>query len=230
MGIQYFETVEQGSDEWHGMRRGILTCSEIKHIMSPKTLKASNNDKTRSHVWELAAQRISGFTEPSYIGDNMLRGWEDEIKASILYSDKYAEVTPCGFITNDNFGFKMGYSPDGLVGSDGLIEVKSRVQKYQIETIVGMDEVEVPEDFILQIQGGLIVSGRKWCDFLSYSAGLPMVRIRCELDPTFEDAILTNARAFERLVREKVDAYRDILKKNAADLHPTEREDDEIIV
>lgn len=229
MPIKYHDDVEQGSDEWRAMRCGLLTASEVKLILTP-TLKQANNDKSRSHVWEIAAQRITRYVEPSYVGDNMIRGWEDEIKAATLYEQKYAPVETCGFITNDAFGFTMGYSPDGLVGDDGLIECKSRIQKYQIETIVGMSEAQIPEEFKLQVQAGLIISGRKWCDFLSYSAGLPMVRIRCELDPTYESAILEAAHAFEAQVQDVIDKFRRTMATHSADLHATEREEEGDIV
>ncbi|MDZ7904624.1 MAG: hypothetical protein U5N55_01660 [Cypionkella sp.] len=85
MTITYYPDVEQGSDEWLARRCGVLTASEVKLILTP-TLKTANNEKTRAHVWELAAQRITQYVEPSYIGDDMLRGMDDEIKARELYS------------------------------------------------------------------------------------------------------------------------------------------------
>jgi len=66
MPITYHPEVDQGSEEWLAMRCGLLTASEMKLILTP-TLKIANNDKTRAHVWELAAQRITRYTEPTYI-------------------------------------------------------------------------------------------------------------------------------------------------------------------
>jgi len=71
----------------------------------------------------------------------------------------------------DRFGVIGVLRSDGLVGKDGLIEIKSRIQKHQIKTII---DDEVPLEYMLQIQTGLIVSERKWCDFISYSNGMPM--------------------------------------------------------
>jgi len=127
--IKVYQEVLQGSDEWYEMRRGLLTASEMKLIITP-TLKVASNERERSHLFELMAQRITGYVEPSYIGDDMMRGWDEEIEARKLYSEKYAPVQEVGFITNDKFGFVIGCSPDGLVGDDGLIECKSRKQKY----------------------------------------------------------------------------------------------------
>jgi len=218
MTITYHTDLLQGSEEWHQIRCGILTASEVKHILTP-TLKIANNDKTRQHVWEIAAQRITGYTEPSYIGDDMLRGWEDEIKARDLYSQTRAAVAEVGFITSDDLGFVMGYSPDGLVGDDGLIECKSRRQKYQVQTI---SEGTVPDEYMLQLQTGLLITGRKWIDFISYSGGLPMFTCRVLPDAEMQAAIVTAATEFEARVVQAVRSFHDNV---AAHGYPsTERE------
>jgi len=165
--INYYEDIIQGDEQWLQVRCGVLTASEMKNILTP-TLKIANNDKTRQHVYELLAQRITNYVEPHYFNDDMLRGQYDEIKARDIYAEKYAPVKEMGFITNTKLGFTLGFSPDGLVGNDGFIEIKSRRQKYQIETILAD---AVPEEYMLQIQTGLLVSEREWCDFISYSAG-----------------------------------------------------------
>ncbi len=193
MTIKYFPGIEQGSDEWHALRCGILTASEMKMIVTP-AMKPASNDKGRSHLYELLGQRITGHTEPSYISDDMLRGQEDEIEARIRYEEHYQPVTECGFITSDDLGFVIGYSPDGLVGDDGLIECKSRRQKYQIETIL---QDEVPAEYMIQCQTGLLVTRRKWLDFISYSAGLPMFVKRVFPNKAMQDAIAQAAYAFE---------------------------------
>ena len=66
----------------------------------------------------------------------MLRGIEDEVEARILYAAQYAPVQDMGFITNDRWGFTLGFSPDGLIGDDGFLECKSRRQKFQVQTII----------------------------------------------------------------------------------------------
>jgi len=205
MTITYHNDLIQGSDEWHAARCGLLTASEVKLILTP-TLKIAANDKTRAHVWELLAQRLTRYVEPSYIGDAMLRGWRDEILARDLYSQHYAQVTEAGFITNDQWGFTLGYSPDGLVGDEGLIECKSRAQKFQIQTIA---ENEVPAEFMLQLQTGLLVTGRAWVDFISYSGGLPMFVKRVLPDMEIQGAIIDAATAFEMTLADKMNDYGD---------------------
>ena len=222
--IRVYRDLVQGSDEWLAARRGILTASEIKHIITP-TLKVANNDKTRAHVYELLAQRISGYVEPTFIGDDMLRGQDDEIYARMAYVEHIAPVEDVGFITNDKWGFMLGYSPDGLVGDDGLIEIKSRKQALQIKTIVEHVTTgcnTIPDEFMLQCQTGLLVTERKWLDFISYSGGLHMVVIRVYPDPVVQDAIIDAATAFEATVSAKRQDYITALESDAR-LFPTER-------
>ena len=219
MGIKYYGSVVQGSDEWLDLRRGLITASEMSLLLTP-TLKVAANDKSRQHVYELLAQRISGYTEPHYVSNDMLRGQEEEVLARALYSEKYSPVRDGGFVTNDQWGFTLGYSPDGLVGDDGLIECKSRRQKYQIQTITEhVPAGTIPEEYVLQAQTGLLVTGRKWLDFVSYCGGLPMVVIRVFPDPAIQEAIIKAAGNAEDQIEEKLEAYH----KASANLYPTER-------
>ena len=203
MTITIHAELVQGTEEWLQLRCGTLTASEMKNILTP-TLKAASNDRERSHLYELLAQRISRHVEPHYISDDMLRGQEDEIDARGLYARHYAPVREVGFITNDAWGFTIGYSPDGLVGDDGQIEVKSRRQKFQVETIIAG---VMPDEYQMQVQTGLLVSGRKWCDFISISLGLPMVTIRVFPHAHIQAAIIEAATAFEARLAEKMEAY-----------------------
>jgi tetrahydromethanopterin S-methyltransferase subunit B len=216
--ITYYPELIQGSDEWLQARCGLLTASEMKLILTP-TLKIASNDKERSHLYELLAQRITKYVEPQYVSDDMLRGMDDEIEARALYSERYATVEQMGFITNDKWGFKIGYSPDGLVGNDGLIEAKSRRQKFQIQTIA---DLAIPDDYLMQLQTGLLVSERQWIDFISYSGGLPMVTIRAFPIPEVQDAIIAAAAAFEKRLTDNLGSYSDSLATHDR-LIPTER-------
>jgi hypothetical protein len=217
------EDLEQGTPEWLAARRGLMTASEMNLVLTP-TLKPSNNDKTRAHIYEIAAQRISDWTEPTYVGDAMLRGHADEITARDLYSDRIEPVEEKGFITRDFGGFTLGYSPDGCgVVSNMGIEVKSRIQKHHIKTVITN---EVPTEYMLQIQTGMLITGWDYIDFISFSAGLPMWVIRVEPDPVYQDAIMTAAESFEMSVREQIAQYLD-RNANCATVIETEREPDE---
>lgn len=225
-GVRVHANLIQGSDEWLAERCGLLTASEMKLIITP-TLKVADNEKTRTHLWELLFQRETGFVEPQYVSDAMLRGQEDEIYARAAYEEHYAPVTEVGFITNDRWGFTIGYSPDGLVGDDGLIEVKSRAGKYQVQTIA---ENDVPADYMIQLQTGLLVSERKWIDFISYCGGLPMFVKRVEPDPEIQEAIVAAATAFEAKLADKRREYHGTLASMPKVIATERRESMEIIL
>lgn len=222
MTITHHRDLIQGSDEWMQQRLGLLTASEMRLILTP-TMKIASNDKERAHLYELLAQRISNYVEPRYVGDAQIRGHDDEIEARLQYEREHGPVEIVGFITNDKWGFTLGYSPDGLVGSDGAIEAKSRCQKYQVQTFVenvGLDRGEtIPPDFAFQVQTGLLVSERKWIDFISYSGGLPTAVIRVHPIEAVHNAIVEAAGDFERRLAEKLKIYREA----TAGLTPTER-------
>lgn len=221
-GVVYHDKFEQGSIEWFEARCGLLTASEMKHILTP-TLKLAANDKTRTHLYELLSQRITGYVEETYESFDILRGREDEIEARLRYSAAYDLVRECGFVTNDEWGFTIGYSPDGLVGDDGLIEAKSRKQKYQAQTIIEYAAKNtIAPEFMGQVQTGLLVTGRKWCDFISYSGGMPMVTIRIEPDPDYQEAIIAAATDFEAKIADARAIY-DAMLASGARLLPTER-------
>lgn len=226
MTISYHDHIDQGSEIWLKLRCGRLCASEMKHVITP-TLKVADNEKTRAHLWELLFQRITGFVDPQYVSDSMLRGQEDEIYARAAYEEHYAAVRQTGFITNDKWGFTLGYSPDGIVGDDGLLECKSRAGKYQVQTIA---EDEVPSEFMIQLQTGMLVSERPWIDFVSYSGGLPVYVKRVEADPMIQGAIVAAAQNFELKLAEREREYRATLARMPK-IIPTERRlDMEIIL
>lgn len=213
--ITYHAELVQGSDEWLAARCGLLTASEMHLIVTP-TLKAASNDKERAHQYELLAQRLTRYVEPRYVSDDMLRGIDDEIDAVELYAKNHAPIERVGFITNDKWGFTIGYSPDAVVGKVGLVECKSRRAKYQVQTIC--DGI-VPAEYMIQLQTGLLVSEREWIDFVSYCGGLPMFVCRVEPDPKIQDAIVAAATAFEERLAANMERY----QVAAMSLIPTER-------
>lgn len=206
--MKIYTDLQQSTDEWLKLRCGILTASQVSLIMTP-TLKAANNDKSRAHVYEIAAQRISGEVEETFTSYDMQRGHELEPYARECYEENYGRVTQVGFITEwfPEHKFTLGYSPDGLVGEDGLIEIKCPRKKKHIETLVSG---EVPSEYILQCQTGLLVSGRKWLDFFSFYPGLPMKPIRVSADKDMHDAIISAAAAFEAQVQECIEKYNEV--------------------
>jgi hypothetical protein len=212
--IIYYKEMIQGSEAWHSIRCGLPTASEMKLLVTP-TLKVAANEKERAHMWELLAQRLTKHVEPRYISDDMLRGQEDEIEAVALYAKTYEPVERVGFITNDRWGFTIGYSPDALVGNDGLVECKSRGQKYQIQTIVDYVSADkIDPDFAIQVQAGLMVSERKWCDLISFCGGLPMATVRVYPDEKIQTAILEAVTAFEERLAIAMRKYGEVVSSS----------------
>lgn len=217
MSIKIHNDIQQGSDEWHAARCGLLTASTMKNIITPATLKYARNDASCAFLHEIVAQRITRYAEPSYQSFDMARGHEEEADALAAYSEHYADIEAVGFVTNDKWGFTLGYSPDAFCGQDGLIEVKSRRQKYQIETVLEhMEKGTIPPKFALQIQTGLLVSEREWCDFVSYSGGLPMAVIRVYPDAAIQEAIIEAATCFEVSIAKNIIKYNRIIEKTKA--------------
>lgn len=224
MTITIHRDLIQGTDEWLAARCGLLTASEMHLIITP-TLKTANNDKSRAHLYELVAQRVTKYVEPHFESFDMMRGHEDELEAVALYSKHYAPVECVGFITNDELGdFTLGYSPDGLVGDNGLIECKSRRQKHQMRTILEYSAKHtIDPDYAIQVQTGLMVSNRNWCDLVSYCSGMPMSVVRVMPDHVVMDAILEAVRAFEEYAAVMVGLYESAIQN----MIPTERKVEE---
>ena len=183
--IKYHFDIEQNTPEWFALRCGVVTASVVEALLTSK-LKIADNDTVRTMAYEFAAQKEMNHVEPSFQTYQMQRGHLEEELARDVYNDHYATVDQCGFVTNDKGGMVVGYSPDGLVGDNGLIEIKSRIQKHQVKTIVNQ---EVPAEYMIQMQTGLYVTERPWCDFVSYSNGMPLFVERVVPDPDAQEVI-----------------------------------------
>jgi len=170
----------------------------------PAVYSVASNDTSRALAMTLAAERITGNVEQVFPSRDMERGTLDEPYAREVYSEHYALATEVGFMVRDDFGFKIGYSPDGLVGDDGLIEIKSRRQKTQLKTIL---EDTVPLENMAQIQCGLLVSGREWLDYVSYCGGMPLYVKRVYPDIHWFTAIKDAVTAFEVTAQQMIDTY-----------------------
>lgn len=215
MALHELPDLIQGSDQWHEQRRGLVTASVVGKLLTTSG-RVADNDYSRATTALLTAERITGYTEPTYMNDDMLRGVEDEPRARDKYAEHYAPVVETGFLVRDDWGFRIGYSPDGLVGDDGLIEVKSRRQKKHLTTILSD---EVPPENMAQLQCGLLVSGRHWIDYISYSGGMPLYVKRVLPDPKWFQSIVAAVEQFEKNAAEMVAAY----QTRTANMPATER-------
>lgn len=206
MSLHEYPDLEQGSEEWLELRRGMVTASTVGQLLTA-TGRPASNDTSRRFTLSLVAERITGCIEPVWVNDDMLRGQLDEPIARDLYQQHFAEgeiVSESGFLVRDDWGFRLGYSPDGLVGETGLIEIKAPRAKGHIATTLAG---EMPAYHMPQVQAGLLVSGREWCDFVSYHGGLPSFVTRVYPDPKWAEAIVEAVTAFEQQAAEMVTNY-----------------------
>lgn len=193
-----YPDITQGTPEWDDARRGMVTASAVSALLTAGG-KVASNEPSRTYTNLLVAERITGHTDPTYQSDDMLRGLMDESLATAKYAEHHGvEVAEMGFMHREfdveGRSFVIGCSPDGLVGDDGLIEVKSRRQKKHLRTIL---DDHVPPENIAQIQCALLVSGRAWCDYISWCGGMPMWTKRVYPDPDLHAAIVEAVAAFE---------------------------------
>ena len=209
MSLRILADLEQGTEEWADQRRGMVTASVVGKLITPSTLKVASNDESRGLTRLLVAERITGYTDPTYQSADMFRGVIEEPRARDTYSGHRAEAVECGFMVRDDWGFEIGYSPDGLVGDDGLIEVKAPRQKEHLRTILAD---EVPAWYMPQLQCGLLVSGRAWIDYVSFCGGLPMYVKRVHPDPRWHAVIVAAVEQFETTAAEMVAAYQQATK------------------
>lgn len=171
-----------------------------------QTLQVATGDTAKSITLSLAAERITGRVETMYVNSDMQRGHDEEPLARDLYASSTKQtVTKVGFMVEDKWGVRIGLSPDGLITKDGLFETKSRKQKKQVLTIVSG---EVPPENMAQIQCALLVSGRKWIDYASYSNGMHFWTKRVYPDPAWFEVIVAAAVKLEADIAEIVERYR----------------------
>lgn len=211
----YHYEIEQGTDEWLKIRLGIVTASEVNNILTP-TGKPCKNEKMRAYAAQKASERVFEFIDDHFESYDMMRGHFQEEIARGIYDENYSEVKECGFITRKLSGSTIGASPDGLVSDDGSIEIKSRLAKFQVKTII-MDEV--PAEYMNQIQAVMLVSGRKWCDFIQYSNGMPLFVKRVNEDKEWQERIISAVNEFESVIVEMMENY----KTKSSGLVQTER-------
>jgi hypothetical protein len=170
---------EQGTDAWLDARLGIPTASMFATVMASG--RGGGESKTRDeYMRKLIGERITGKPMYHYTNAHMERGHIQEDEARELYA-MLADVEPerVGFVRFTDR--TAGASPDSLIGSDGLLEIKTKLAHLQIHVL---ESDAVPAEHLPQIQGQLWVTGRAWCDFVSYCPRLPPFVRRVERDET----------------------------------------------
>jgi len=156
-------TCPQNSPEWYQARLGLVTMSELKSVMAK-----GQGITRRKYLLTVVGELLAGQPFERYTNADMERGHILEQEARDAYTlQTDIEVEQIGFMRRG----RVGYSPDGLAGASGLLEIKTKMYHLHLECILSN---AVPSEHMLQCQGGLWVSGREWLDFVSYAPGLAL--------------------------------------------------------
>ena len=170
-----YHNIEQNTPEWDALRRGKFTASSFADLFMKETTKGYQDA-----IYKVVYERLTNDTPETYTNEWMQRGHELETEARAVYElETFNKVRNGGF-----FEFELsdwiGASPDGLIGEDGLIEIKC--PKYN--TMIGylLDHETPINQYRYQLQGQLYVTNRKWVDFVAYHPNLKPLVIRVERD------------------------------------------------
>lgn len=161
--------MEQGSEAWKAARLGRLTASRVADATD--LLKSGKpGAKRESYMGELIAERLTGLVVEKYQNDLMRWGAAQEPQARSLYEFmRDVDVELVGFVPHPTIPM-AGASPDGLVGSAGMIEIKAPSTMTHVNTLLAQ---EIPEEHVKQIDWQMACTGRLWTDFVSYDPRLP---------------------------------------------------------
>jgi putative phage-type endonuclease len=162
------EGILQGTQEWINIRLGKVTASRVSDVIA-KT-KTGMSSSRGQYAAELVVERLTGAPYQQYQNAAMSFGTETEPRARLVYAMMTdSEVQQVGFIHHPTIAMS-GCSPDGLIGSDGLIEIKCPTSKTHIETLLSET---VPAKYVTQMQWQMACSDRAWCDYVSFDPRLP---------------------------------------------------------
>lgn len=171
------DEIIQGSAAWKALRCGKVTASRVADIMA-KTAKGVPAASRTNYAAELISERLTGVPAEGFTNAAMQWGTDTEPMARDAYSFMTGEVvTEVPFVVHPTIG-DSGASPDGLVGTDGLLEVKCPNTATHIDTLTSKT---VPSKYMTQMQWQLACTGRKYCDFVSFDPRLPeSMRLFCQ--------------------------------------------------
>lgn len=160
--------MEQRTDEWFSARLGCVTASRTADVMA-KT-KSGYSASRSNYMAQLITERLTGQQTEGFSSAAMQWGTDTEPQARMAYELMTGEtVQETGFVLHPSIKF-FGASPDGLVGSDGLLEIKCPNTSTHIDTLLAD---KVPSKYLTQMHVQMICTGRNWCDFVSFDPRLP---------------------------------------------------------
>lgn len=206
---------EQGTDEWLQERCGKVTASRIADLMA--TTRSGYAASRDNYKAQIIAERLTGCVAASFTNAAMIHGTETEPEARRAYEffvDR--DVQQVGFVPHPTIEMS-GASPDGLVGADGLLELKCPNTATHIDTLLSG---RIPDKYHKQMQFQMACTGRQWCDYASYDNRMPeRMRLfvkRVDRDETDIAEIETEVKAFLAEIDETVSRLQQICEKEAA--------------
>lgn len=196
--MQIIKGVKQGTPEWHAYRSGIITMSEVSPLLVDGRGEGGFGAGAITYMHTLLAEKFTGESEGSFSGNKHTeRGHADEEIVKKFYQEKHGyECEDVTIILNHG----VGYSPDWMVGANGLFEAKSKLAKLQVGVLLSG---EVPAEHIAQLQGGLWVAEKEWIDFLCYSAGMKTFEKRVYRDEKYIRNLAGRCKLFYEIMNEK---------------------------
>lgn len=186
----------QGTEEWRTARCGKFTASRLADLIA-KT-KSGYGASHKNYLAELLVERMTGIPTEGYVNAAMQWGIDHEGEARTTYEFETGNlVEEVGFIMHPNYSF-TGASPDGLIGKDGIVEIKCPNTATHIEAILG----DVPKRYYTQIQWQLECAERQWCDYVTYDprmldASLVLVVKRIKRDDEYIEVLRGEVEAGE---------------------------------
>lgn len=163
-----FHSVDQNSEEWYNLRMGKFTASSFSDLFMGKSTQGY-----QKAINKVVFERLTNELPESFSNEYMERGHELEPLAREQYEiETFNTVEDGGFWS---IGDYVGASPDGLVGHEGLLEIKSPAYNTMINYLL---KNELPKQYYWQVHGQMYVTGRKWCDFVAYHPKLKLLVVR----------------------------------------------------
>lgn len=187
--------MDQRSAEWFAARLGKLTASRVADMMARK--KSGWSTSREKYLWELAMERVIGTPAPGFCSPAMQWGIDTEPQARRAFEEHaLVGVVEVGFIEHPKL--YAGASPDGLVGTDGMLEIKCPESHTHGKLVLGYEPI--PDKYIKQMQFQMACAGRDWCDFVSFDPRVPegsqLFVKRIERDDKLIDEIEEHAAEF----------------------------------
>lgn len=198
--MQIIRDVEQGSQEWLDLRCAIVTCSELNSLLVNGKGPGGFGAGAITYMDTLIGESFTGEVAGGWSGNaHTERGHELEPMADDLYKERTGNDTErVSIILNHG----VGYSPDYIIGDNGLTEIKTKLPKYQVSVILAD---EIPKEHVAQCQGGLWVSEREWIDFISFWPGMPLFVKRVYRDEEMISRIESRVKDFYEVMQERIE-------------------------